>query len=186
MPRRRTLVALVWAVPLLLFASPSELLALASAILLHEGGHLLAFFLLGEPPPRPSAVLTGMTLSPTRPLPYRHELVIAAAGPLLNLLVALPLLSFGTGAATLTLGAVHLLTALANLLPLGGSDGSRIARSLLALLLPLRLAEGVASALSLFSFFLLLFFLLFLLLFEGGGGVLLLLLSLLTRAVCSR
>ena len=182
MPRRRLAVALVWALPLLLFAAPAEILALASATLLHEGGHLLAFLLLGEPPPRPSAVLAGMTLSPARPLPYRHELIIAAAGPLSNLLFALPLLSLGTGTATLTLGGVHLLTALVNLLPLWGCDGSRILFSLLALLLPLRIAEGIASALSLFAFFLLLFSLLFLLLLEGGGGVLLLLLSLLTRA----
>ena len=182
MPRRRLLVALVWAIPLVLFSSPFELLALLSAVLLHEGGHLLAFYLLAEPAPRPSAVLAGLTLSPTRPLAYRHELPIAAAGPFSNLLFALPLLLFGTGTGVLLLGWVHLLTALVNLLPLPGCDGGRILFSLLALLLPLRIAETVASLLSLAIFFLLLFFFLFLLLFEGGGGVLLLLLSLLARA----
>lgn len=182
MSRRRLLVALVWALPLLLFSSPAELFALASAALLHEGGHLLAFFLLGEPPPRPSAVVAGMTLSPARTLPYRHELIIAAAGPLANLLFALPHLVLGGGAATLTLGAVHLLTALINLLPLRGCDGARILFCLLALLFSLRIAEVVTSTLSASAFFLLLFFLLFLLLFEGGGGVLLLLLALLARA----
>lgn len=185
MPRYRLLVALVWAIPLVLFSSPFELLALLSAVLLHEGGHLLAFFLLGEPPPRPTAVLAGLTLSPTRTLPYRHELLIAAAGPLSNLLFALPLLLFGSGAGLLLLGWVHLLTALVNLLPLPGCDGGRTLFSLLALFLPLRIAEAVFSLLSLAVFFLLLFSFLFLLLFEGGGGVLLLLISLLSRATVS-
>ena len=182
MSKRRLLVALVWGVPLILFSSPFELLALLSAVLLHEGGHLLAFYLLGEPAPRPSAVLAGLTLSPLRPLPYRHELSIAAAGPLSNLLFALPLLLFGSGKGILLLGWVHLLTALVNLLPLKGSDGGRVLFSLLALLLPLRIAEAISSLLSLSVFFLLLFFFLFLLLFEGGGGVLLLLFTLLSRA----
>ena len=171
----------MWGVPLLFLASPAELLMLGSAILLHEGGHLLGFFLTGEPAPGLSAALAGLTLDPTRPLPYRHELCVAAAGPLANLLAAIPLLLSGSDGYRM-LGGVHLVTALSNLLPIGRCDGARVLGALLALLLPLRIAERLMAAISAITFSALLFFLLFLLLHEGGGGVILLLISLFLRA----
>ncbi len=180
MRNKHALLALAWGIPLLLLLPPAELLMLTSAVLLHEGGHLLAFFLLGEPPPSLAAVLGGLTLVPRRPLPYRHEWAIALAGPLSNLALAIPFLIRGGEAAAV--GAVHLLTALANLLPFGRSDGARALPALLSLALSPYTAERVARGVSHITFFALLFPLLYLLLFEGGGGVLLLLLSLLSRA----
>ena len=132
---------------------------LVSAVLLHEGGHLLAFHLLREPPPSLAAALGGLTFAPSRPLPYRHEWVIALAGPCANLALALPLLSLG-GPPCAALGAVHLMTALSNLVPLGRCDGARALSALLSLILPPRAAEGVTAGVSLFSFVTLLFFLL--------------------------
>ena len=175
---KRALLALAPAVLLLL--PPAELLMLTSSVLLHEGGHLLAFWATGEPPPSLGATLGGLTFAPRRPLSYRQEIAIALAGPLANLSLALPLLSVGGVAAAV--GCVHLLTGLLNLLPLGRSDGARALSDLLFLLLPPDTAERLARGVSHATFFLLLFPLLYLLLYEGGGNILLLLLSLLARA----
>lgn len=180
--RKRLIPALAWALPLLLLSHPAEWLLLLSAVLLHEGGHLAGFLLMREPAPTLSAVAAGLTLSPRRPLPYKSELVIALLGPIANLSLALPLLLLGRTEGVLTLGAVHLLTALCNLLPLGGCDGGRALFSATALLFPLRVAECVRAAASSAALFFLLFSFLFLLQSEGGGGVLLLLCALLARA----
>lgn len=174
--------ALVWLLPLLFFATPAELLMLASATLLHEGGHLFAFAALGHPLPHPRAVLLGLTLTPRTPLSYRHEAIVAAAGPLANLALALPLLTLLDGEGTAALGTVHLFCALSNLLPLGGSDGGRICTAILHLLFPVRTAGAVSAALGRLTLVFLLFFLLYLLLRPGGGSVLLLLICLLGRA----
>ena len=179
---RRLWPALAWGVPLLLLLHPAEWLLLLSAVLLHEGGHLLGFFLMGEPPPALSAVVAGLTLSPARPLSYKSEAIVSLLGPLANLAVGLPLLVFGRSEGALTLGVVQLMTALCNLLPLPGCDGARALHSSLSLLLPLRLADAILSLLAGITLFGLLFALLFLLEGEGGGGVLLLLLALLSRA----
>ena len=181
MANKGWLLSLVWAVPLLLLASPGELLMLGAAVLLHEGGHLLAFRLLGEPCPRLAPVTAGLTLLPRRPLSYRHEAIIALAGPFPNLLAAVALPLACRSPAALIFAVVQLLVGLTNLLPIGRSDGARALSALLSLLLPLRAAEGIARGVSLFFFLLLLFFLLFLLLHEGGGGLLLLLITLLLR-----
>ena len=181
MPNKAQLALLAWGGVLLLFLPLFDLLLLLSAILLHEGGHLLAFYVLGEPLPTLSAALAGLSLDPHRPLSYRHELVIAVAGPLANLaLFAILLVSGRT--ELLPLAAVQLLAALSNLLPLGRSDGARILLCAASLLLPLRPAELVTRTLSLLVFCPLLFFLLYLLLLDGGDSALLLLLALLLRA----
>ena len=155
---------------------------LASAMLLHEGGHLLGFFLTKEPCPTLSAVAAGLLLDPRRPISYKRELVILLLGPLANLLLAVPLLLLSRNSGALTLAAVHLFSALCNLFPLRGNDGGRALLDILSLLLLPDTAERIASAVFLLSFFLLVFIFLFFLLSEGGWGVILLLVALLARA----
>ena len=179
---KRLLPAILWALPLLVFSTPAELLMLASAILLHEGGHLFGFFLVKEPCPTLSAVAAGLLLTPQRPISYKREIVILLSGPLANLMLALPLLYCGRAT---TVAAVHLFSALCNLFPLRTNDGGRAMADLCGLLLPPGTAERTASLISLTALFLLLLLLLFLLLSPGGGGVILLLVTLLARAAQS-
>ena len=176
---KRLLPALLWALPLLAFSTPAELLMLASAILLHEGGHLFGFFLTKEPCPTLSAVAAGLSLNPARPISYKREIVILLAGPLANLMLALPLLFCGRAT---TVATVHLFSALCNLFPLRTNDGGRAIADLLGLLLPPDTAARAAALLSLIALLSLLLLLLFLLLSPGGGGVILLLIALLSRA----
>ena len=125
-----------------------------------------------------------MIHTPKRPLPYRHELLIARLGPLANLCAAAIFLGLARAPGALaTLGAIHLLSALANLIPLPKTDGSRILFDILALLLPLRIAEGICRAVSGITFCALLFLTLFLLLIPGSLAPFLLLGMLVLRAV---
>ena len=179
---KRLLPALLWALPLLLFSTPAELLMLASAVLLHEGGHLVGFFLMREPCPSLSAVAAGLLLSPTRPIAYRREIPILLLGPLFNLALAIPLLLFCRTAGGVTLAAVHLFSALCNLLPLRRNDGGRALYDALALFTDPDTAERISALTSSVFLILLILLFLFFLLSPGGGGVILLLIALLSHA----
>ena len=72
---------------LLLSEPPSMLLMAAGAIVLHELGHTLAFFLLTGALPSLSLDRFGLRLMPPRPLLPREELSVALGGPLFNLLL---------------------------------------------------------------------------------------------------
>lgn len=102
------------------------------AAALHECGHLLAARLLHIPLRLLELDLMGARLYPASAIPsYRAEAILAAAGPLCSILLAVPFLStripFFVALRTATLSF-----ALFNLLPIEGFDGGRILFSLLA------------------------------------------------------
>ena len=158
-----------------LLYSSGLLLAVFGCILLHEIGHSLQAQALGIAVRRivvmPFGGLAQLAHIPERP---RDELRVAAAGPVVNLALALlaggPLLVILPAAAPgLPLsaafrqiilraepGPAHFLTYLAlinaglvvfNLLPAFPLDGGRIARSLLALVIPRELATRMVAGL---------------------------------------
>ena len=86
----------------------------------HECGHLIVMRGLGMPVRRVSVRAGGAVLGwETSAVPYSRELAAAAAGPLVNVLLAWRLSSFD--AAWLS---VNVLLAVYNLLPLRGNDGA--------------------------------------------------------------
>ena len=121
---------LFWTVQLL---TDSPLLAAGLlAALLHECGHLLAARLLHIPLRLLEIDIMGAKILPAGALPsYRAEGILAAAGPVASLLVALPLIGSAHPFA-LALRFSTLSFALFNLLPIEGFDGGRILSSLLA------------------------------------------------------
>ncbi|HBJ18246.1 MAG TPA: hypothetical protein DDY70_00650 [Clostridiales bacterium] len=121
---------------LLLFSFDAPALAVMTLLsaLMHEGGHLLALYALGIRGGRFSPHLNGMVCTPRRPLSYREEIIVAAAGPLTNLIFALLflfLLPLGRSFFAAFIFC-ELLTALSNLLPVHGYDGERILTAVLA------------------------------------------------------
>ena len=134
---------------------PSELplaLPTLSALILHELGHLFAFFRLGEPTPRLSLAKGGLRLMSERPLSHSAEGLIALGGPAANLLVAALLLALsvrsGGGREYLIVcAALNLSAGLWNLLPIGDLDGARILSALLSPL-PHRAASTVLALVS--------------------------------------
>ncbi|MBQ7377091.1 MAG: hypothetical protein IJW71_02050 [Clostridia bacterium] len=133
-------------------------LPLFSALLIHECGHICTMAGLF----RLSPAASGFRLFSKSQPSYRGELLIAAAGPLCNLLCTallwrtLPALSF----FSLTYG-------LCNLLPIGTLDGGRMLSSILHIWLPSRVAYYLWRTVSLLFFCLILFFSLWMLLFDG-------------------
>lgn len=121
---------------LLLFAFDVPSLAamtLLSAVM-HEGGHLLALSALKVRGNRFSPRLNGMICTPKRTLSYREEIIVAAAGPVSNLVFALLFfLLRPLGRSFFSAFALcEFLTALSNLIPVKGYDGERILSALLA------------------------------------------------------
>ena len=181
------LILLSWLLPLLVLTELGEFFMILAAILLHEGGHLFGFLLLGKPLPAFRGAYGGMLLTPRTPLSYKGELTVLLCGPLFNIAAALLLpILFPKSEPLLSFSVIHLLCALSSLLPLPDTDGSGALFALSALFLPLRAAETVVFALT-FSFSVLLIFsLLFLLLFGGGPLAAFLLFSIFLRLFFNR
>jgi len=134
---RRSRAKIRWKQPLLTLATLTLLLAFdGSGILrvglgcavLHECGHALAYRLLWRRWPE-------IEVSPFLPMPNLQELLLAAAGPAVNLLACAAVLAF-MRATAYTYGGYwfaccNLLVGASNLLPLPGLDGAHIAACLL-------------------------------------------------------
>ena len=100
-------------------------LTLVSA-LIHELAHILASALLcgGF---RLNGAFFGFRLGTKKSMSYKAEILIAAAGPGVNLLMFMLLLPFySVSDYILTFGVLNLLTAISNLLPVESYDGYRI------------------------------------------------------------
>lgn len=178
---------LSWLLPLLFLTESFEFFMILAAILLHEGGHLFGFFLLGTSPPAFRAAYGGMLLTPKTPLSYKGELAVLLCGPLSNIAAGLLLPRlFPPSEALLSFSVIHLLCGLSSLLPLPDTDGGRALFDLLALFLPLRAAETAFLFLTGSFSFLLIFSLLFILLFGGGALAVFLLFSILLRLFFNR
>lgn len=100
------------------------------AVLLHEGGHLLAMARYAALPKAVRLRAGRVAIEKSgRLLGVKEELGIAAAGPLANLLGAGAGLLFYTASGLIEaalFGAVHMLFALFNLLPVTGLDGGTV------------------------------------------------------------
>ncbi len=108
--------------------------AFAASLLLHEMGHMLAAILLRVPVREFGLCLGGAYNRRAHATRRRDEILISAAGPLMNLLVVVPLLFIPVIGGRLAL--CNLLLCVGNLLPLPSSDGARILRTMLASVVP--------------------------------------------------
>lgn len=104
-----------------------------AAAVLHEGGHLLACFLLWVPVRRFQITCCGGVLETGRPLTGGEEVVVALAGPMMNLLLAFVMLPFGGDPGGAVFLGVNVLLGLFNLLPLLPLDGGRAMHGLFSL-----------------------------------------------------
>ena len=160
---------------LLLTDTPILLAALLPAALLHELAHYAVLRLCGVRTAR--FTLTGLGASLYVPelhrLSYGAELLSAAAGPLMNLLLWVLLSLTGREELTLFAGAQMVLGVL-NLLPVRPMDGGRILWLAMAYLTEPYTADRVAAAVGLAASSALLALCLWLVLTTGSGLFLLL------------
>ena len=104
--------------------------------LLHESGHVAVYLALFRRLPRLKVSPTGICLSMRGVLlPSQKALLLAAAGPLMNLLCCASAILWmelaGYSYRGYWFAAVNLLLGTVNLLPLPGLDGQRIVEALL-------------------------------------------------------
>ena len=143
------------AVPGVLF-----IVALFGCVLLHEFGHALAARAFGIPTPDitllPIGGVARLQRMPDKPW---QELIVAVAGPLVNVVIAGILLLLGSSAGVAQLervqhpsvemlgklASVNVMLVLFNLIPAFPMDGGRVLRSLLAMTLPYGRATQIAA-----------------------------------------
>lgn len=106
---------------------PEGALFLASLVL-HEAGHILAAAILRVPVREFGLELRGAYVRRARATRRRDEILIAASGPLMNLLIVVPLIFVPRMGPQLSL--CNLMLGVISLLPLPSSDGQRILRNL--------------------------------------------------------
>jgi Zn-dependent protease len=140
-------------------AGVALLAALFCCVLLHEFGHALAAKRYGIGTRSitllPFGGIAALERLPSTP---RHELVVALAGPAVNVVLAalfgalLPIVPAASEAFVWTLFVVNVSLALFNLLPAFPMDGGRVLRALLAtrigLLRATRIAAGAGKVLA--------------------------------------
>lgn len=111
----------------------------------HEAGHLIALLAMHIPVKRFSLTACGAVLE-TPMLPYWQELIAAAAGPAVNLLLfavlmrKMPLFSL-----------INFFLFSYNLLPFYPLDGGRILRAVLSMLLPQKSARILEKCITVFG-----------------------------------
>ena len=129
MPKLSVHPSLILWLSVLYYLSGTVVLPFLAAAALHELGHALALYAMDKPPRALRISFAGARME-TPPLGYRQELLAAAAGPGMSLLLGLltPLWP--------ALGLYSLGLGLFNLLPLFGLDGGRMLRCGLLLRLP--------------------------------------------------
>jgi Zn-dependent protease len=104
--------------------------AIAASLLLHEVGHMLAAIMLRVPVREFGLCLKGAYNRRAYATRGRDEVLISAAGPLMNLLFVLPLLHIPLIGKILAV--CNLSLCIGNLLPISSSDGLRILRTIRA------------------------------------------------------
>jgi Zn-dependent protease len=102
--------------------------AIAASLLLHEVGHMMAAIMLRVPVREFGLCLRGAYNRRAYASRRRDEILISAAGPLMNLFLVLPLLALPVIGPKIAL--CNLWLCVVNLLPIPSSDGSRILRTM--------------------------------------------------------
>jgi len=111
------------------------------SLLLHEAGHMLTARLLWVPVREFGLKLGGAYIRRAYATRRRDEILIAASGPLVNLLLVVPLIfvpHLGPQLAT-----CNLFLGVINLIPLPSSDGLRILRNLWGSTIPQKHAGAI-------------------------------------------
>ena len=122
--------------------------AVLSSVILHEMGHLFSALLLGKHLRGIKIMPTGINLSLSAASSYAEEFLIAAAGPLMNLLYAAFAVCFPIALAT-AVRETSFVLAFLNLLPLFPLDGGRMFVAALSFFFGAEIGEKISSFFSL-------------------------------------
>lgn len=137
---------------LLLLFPPVLLIAFLSAALLHELGHYAAIRLMKGTVKQLTIIPLGAEMTVAGQLSYPKELVLAAAGPAVNLLLAVLLSHLGARWEICYLfGGVHLVLGVFNLLPILPLDGGMLLWNAAAWCIEPYTADRISAIVGLFA-----------------------------------
>lgn len=137
---------------LIIYAFDAPLFATLTLICaaLHELGHIICIKCLGYKSSI-RGVLSGPKIYIGTTVGYRHTVLIALSGPLMNIslaLISLPFSAFFGDIATY-FSLINVISAVCNLIPMVNNDGYNVLLSLINLRLDEYLAERIMTAVSL-------------------------------------
>lgn len=133
--------------------SPMPLLIIAATII-HETGHAITAFLIGNRFKNLSTQASGLKLCGNAPYTsYKAEVFTALGGPLFNFLSAWVCSTFCNSSSAIFFSATSLALGALNLLPIKDFDGGRITECALSLFCPYSLVTVICDLLSFFSLF---------------------------------
>ena len=137
---------------LLLLFPPVLLLAILSAALLHELGHYITLRSMKGSVKQLTITPLGAEMTVEGRLSYPKELALAAAGPAVNLLLAVLLSQLGTRWELCYLfGGVHLVLSMFNLLPILPLDGGMLLWNTVAWCIEPYTADRISAIVGLFA-----------------------------------
>ena len=119
-----------WVLVIFGFDLPYVAILTIAAALIHEIGHLAAIYLLRKDyKGAPRGDVSGFRISVSN-LSYKEEMLSTLAGPLTNLILGGLLMLFLASPYTELFGAINIMTAISNLLPVRGYDGYKFLSAL--------------------------------------------------------
>ena len=139
-------------ITLMLILDSSGLCAVALfCCIVHEMGHIICLFILGEQPKSVELSFYGIRLERSEPsgLKKIEELAVYAAGPLMNVVLSAVLFLFSSIApATKTAAAISLCIAAFNMLPCVPLDGGNLVLNVFSMIKDDKKAEIIAFYIS--------------------------------------
>ena len=156
--------ALFWMLLMLGFSGHKMTFVMICCALLHECGHILALCIINKDFSLPMAVTSGFRIKTNFHLSYKEEILIAACGPMMNLIFFLIFFPFAKNFAV-----INLATAISNLLPLKDFDGYKIIYDISCIVFGFEISERIMELLSICVASLMVFLSLFMIMFSNGG-----------------
>ena len=151
-----------WAVVtlmLMLDRSNTAIITLISAVL-HETGHLIMMYAFSAPPEKLTLGFFGMRIDKRESsLSFLKETIVALAGPIVNLIIALVsfvFYKFYCNEQMLKISTINLMLGLFNLIPIEPLDGARAIKNTLSMFLDEQCIDKILN--SILWFFLILLY----------------------------
>lgn len=153
-----------WTMLMLSFSDRKMTVLTITAALIHECGHIIMLLLLKKKFSLPSLVSSGFRIKTQSSFSYNEEILICAAGPLINITMFIFFMPHYADFAI-----INLATAISNLLPLPEYDGYKIINDALSMLFGNQISDCIMPHITVLVCAVIVLLSLFLIMILNGG-----------------